>query len=135
VEGCERVILIDTHVLVWATSEPAKLSKPALHAIHKAVDGEGVGISAISLWELSWLATRGRLETPGTVESYLAEVTSRVAIRPITIKIAVLANQLPEDYPADPCDRLIGATALAEGMTLVTKDSQIRACKQIATLW
>jgi PIN domain nuclease of toxin-antitoxin system len=134
-EGHESVILLDTHVLVWATSEPARLSRRASNAIRRAAQGTGVAISAISLWELSWLATHGRLEIAGTVEAYVAEVTSRVAIRPITVKIAVLANQLLSDYPGDPCDRLIGATALSEGMTLVTKDSKIRTCKQVATVW
>jgi PIN domain nuclease of toxin-antitoxin system len=111
------------------------LSRRASNAIRRAAQGTGVAISAISLWELSWLATHGRLEIAGTVEAYVAEVTSRVAIRPITVKIAVLANQLLSDYPGDPCDRLIGATALSEGMTLVTKDSKIRTCKQVATVW
>jgi PIN domain nuclease of toxin-antitoxin system len=134
-EGHEGVILLDTHVLVWATSEPARLSRRASDAIRRAAQGTGIAISAITLWELSWLATYGRLEIAGTVESYVAEVSSRVAIRPITVKIAVLANQLPPDYPGDPCDRLIGATVLSEGMTLVTKDSKIRDCKQIATIW
>jgi PIN domain nuclease of toxin-antitoxin system len=49
--------------------------------------------------------------------------------------VAALANQFPADYPSDPCDRLIGATALAEGMVLVTKDEEIRACKQLRTIW
>lgn len=134
-EGREKVILVDTHILIWATSDPRRLSRNANNAIRRAARGDGIAISAISLWELSWLATHGRLETAGTVESYVTEVTSRVAIRPITVKIAVLANQLPSDYPSDPCDRIIGATALSESMTLVTKDSEIRACKQISTVW
>ena len=129
------MILLDTHVLIWASSDPGKLSKGATNAIRVASQIDGVAISAITLWELSWLATHGRLQTAGTVESYVTEVTSRVAVRPITVKIAVLANQLPTNYPTDPCDRLIGATALSEGMTLITKDAEIRACKQIATVW
>jgi len=55
--------------------------------------------------------------------------------RPVTVKVAVLANQLPADYSGDPCDRLIGATALAEGIALVTKDTRMRACRQIKTIW
>jgi PIN domain nuclease of toxin-antitoxin system len=54
---------------------------------------------------------------------------------PITSQIAILANQLPATYPGDPSDRLIGATALAEGIALVTKDRSIRNCKQIKTIW
>jgi PIN domain nuclease of toxin-antitoxin system len=49
--------------------------------------------------------------------------------------VAALANQFPADYSSDPCDRLIGATALAEGMVLITKDMKIRDCKQLQTLW
>jgi PIN domain nuclease of toxin-antitoxin system len=69
------------------------------------------------------------------MEAFVEQIVSRTAIRPITAKIAVLANQLPANYPADPCDRLIGATALAEGIALITKDSKIRACRQIKTIW
>lgn len=129
------MILLDTHVLVWLSTEPARLSKQARQAIRRASRSGGIAISAITLWELAWLVTHGRLETTGTVEAYLEEVSSRVALRPLTTKIAVLANQLPHDYSSDPCDRLIGATALAEGMALVTKDARIRNCKQLQTIW
>jgi PIN domain nuclease of toxin-antitoxin system len=94
-----------------------------------------MAISAVTLWELAWLASQGRLEITGTVEAYLEEVSSRVAIRPLTVKVAVLANQLPTDHSSDPCDRLIGATAPAEGIALVTKDVKIRNCKQLSTIW
>ena len=129
------MILLDTHVLVWLTSEPVKLSKQASSAIRRANRAGGIAISAITLWELAWLASHGRLQVTETVESYLEEVSSLVAIRPVTVKVAALANQFPTDYSSDPCDRLIGATALAEGMVLITKDMKIRNCKQVQTLW
>ena len=129
------MILLDTHVLVWLTAEPAKLSKRASSAIRRATRAGGLAISAITLWELAWLATHGRLQLSGTVEAYLEEISSRVSVRPITPKIAVLANQFSTDYSHDPCDRLIGATALSEGMLLVTKDTKIRSYQQLQTLW
>jgi len=129
------VILLDTHVLVWLATEPTKLSKLARSAIRRASRAGGIGISAITLWELAWLATHGRLQLTGTVEAYLEEISSRVAVLPITTKVAALANQFSTDYSSDPCDRLIGATALAQGMILVTKDAKIRDCKQLQTLW
>jgi PIN domain nuclease of toxin-antitoxin system len=131
----DKVILLDTHVLIWLATEPPKLSKRASSAIRRASRAGGIAISAITLWELAWLATHGRLQLSGTVEAYLEEISSRVAVRPITTKVAALANQFSADYSNDPCDRLIGATALAEGMVLVTKDTKIRDCKQIQTLW
>jgi len=129
------VILLDTHVLVWLTSEPAKLSKHANSAIRRASRGGGIAISAITLWELGWLASHGRLQPTGTVEAFLEAIASRVAVLPVTTKVAALANLFSTDYSSDPCDRIIGATALAEGIALVSKDEKIRDCKQIQTIW
>jgi PIN domain nuclease of toxin-antitoxin system len=129
------MILLDTHALIWAAREPAKLSKPAAHAIRTAGQSGGLAISAITLWELAWLATHGRLNFIGTVDDFIERLSSRTAIRPITPRIAVLASQLPATYSRDPSDRLIGATAMSEGIALVTKDKAIRNCKQIKTIW
>ncbi len=92
----------------------------------------GIAISAITLWEL---ATHGRLNFAGTVDAFVEEISSRTAIRPITVKVAILANQLRANYSGDPCDHLIGATALVEALPLVTKDRNIRSCKQLQTIW
>jgi PIN domain nuclease of toxin-antitoxin system len=129
------MILLDTHVLIWLANEPSKLSRRASEAIQAAGQTGGLAISAISLWELAWLATHGRLDITGTADAFVEKITSRTAIRPITPKVAVLANQFPSTYSSDPCDRLIGATALAEGIALVTKDRAIRDCKQIKAIW
>jgi PIN domain nuclease of toxin-antitoxin system len=132
----EEVILLDTHVLLWLAGEPAKLSRRAGEAIRAAGREGGIAISAITLWELAWLATHGRLDIAGTtVDTFVEKISSRTAIRPITARIAVLANQLPADYSRDPCDRLIGATALAEGIALITKDVNIRSCRAIMSIW
>jgi len=117
------------------TREPAKLSTKASDAIRQASQNGGIAVSAITLWELAWLATHDRLDIAGTAETFVEKITSRTAVRPITVRVAVLANQLPASYSRDPCDRLIGATALAEGIALVTRDDRMRACTQIRTIW
>lgn len=129
------MILLDTPVVIWMASDPGKLSRTAGDAIRKASREGGIAISAMTLWELAWLMTNGRLDISGTVEAFVEEIAARTAVRPITPKIAVLATQLPDTYPGDPCDRLIGATALVEGIALVTKDRNIRSCKQVKTIW
>ena len=129
------MILLDTHVLAWLSFDPSKLSRLAASAIRRASGDGGLCISAITLWELGWLIAHGRLQMPGTLETVLEKVSSRVAVLPITQKIAALANQFPQDFPNDPCDRLIGATSLAEGVILITKDERIRASKLLRTIW
>ena len=79
--------------------------------------------------------THRQVDFTGTHEAFLEEISSRTAVFPITSQIALLANQLPATYSRDPSDRLIGATALAEGIALVTKDRTMRGCKQIKTIW
>jgi len=129
------MILLDTHALIWLAFEPAKLSKAARRAIHESARTGGLGISAITLWEAAWLMTYRRIDFAGTPEAFLEEISSRTAVFPITSQVAILANQLPATYPRDPSDRLIGATAMSEGIALVTKDRTIRNCKQIKTIW
>jgi PIN domain nuclease of toxin-antitoxin system len=131
------VILLDTHVLVWWMTDHARLSRPAASAIRRARAGDGVAIADSSLWELAVLFSRGILRTHGTIENTVRNLVDRsgVNVKPITVEIAVLATQFPEDYPKDPIDRLIGATARAEGLALVTRDEKIRRSPLLKTIW
>jgi PIN domain nuclease of toxin-antitoxin system len=131
------LILLDTHVLAWLVAKPSQLSRPAESAIRRARVGDGLAISDITIWELTFLFSRGVLRAHGTVENIVQSFVTRsgVNVRPITAEIAALATQFPEDYPKDPVDRLIGATARAEGLTLVTRDEKIRACPLLKTIW
>jgi PIN domain nuclease of toxin-antitoxin system len=129
------MILLDTHVLIWMFNDPAKLSKKAEGAIRRAPAGGGLAISAMTLWELAYLAARGRINPSGTVEAFVRKITAHVAIQPITVEIAIIASQFPPTYPSDPTDKLIGATALAEGMMLVTADQKILQSGLVRTIW
>src|ERR1700677_1945290 len=71
----------------------------------------------------------------GTVEASVRWLVEDVVVRPITPEIAALAAQFPDDYSRDPADRLIGATARAEGLTLITRDEKIRRSPLLKTLW
>lgn len=131
------MILLDTHVLVWLATDPRRLSREAAMAIRRTRRGDGLAIAAISLWELAVLFASGRLRAPGTVESSVSLIVNSVSVRvkAITPEIAALATQFPNDYPRDPADRLIGATALAEGLALVTRDERIRSSPLLKTIW
>jgi PIN domain nuclease of toxin-antitoxin system len=129
------VILLDSHVLIWAVADSKRLSKAAASAIRRARRGDGLAVSAITAYEVAWQIASGRIQGYGTVETSVLRFLEGVTMRPITPEIAALAAQFPEDYPRDPADRLIGATARAEGMTLVTRDERIRRSPLIRTVW
>ena len=131
------MILLDTHVLIWLLVEEDRLSRAAASAIRRARASDGLAIADVTLWELASLFSRGVLRTHGTIENTLQNFVSRSGVhtRPITVEIAALATQFPEEYPKDPVDRLIGATALAEGIALVTRDERIRKSPLLKTIW
>lgn len=83
------------------------------------------------------LIARGRLRVQGTTEAAIGDLVEAtgVEIREITPGIAALATQFPEGFSRDPADRLIAATARAEGLALVTKDKEIRASMLVKTVW
>jgi PIN domain nuclease of toxin-antitoxin system len=131
------VILLDTHVLVWLIVDEGRLSRRANSAIRRARASDGIAIADITVWELAFLFARGALRTHGTVENTVQNFVTRsgVNVKPITSEIAALATQFPDDYPKDPIDRLIGATARAEGIALVTRDEKIRNSSLLRTIW
>jgi PIN domain nuclease of toxin-antitoxin system len=129
------MILLDTHVLVWAVEDSKHLSRTAASAIRRNRRHGGLAVSAITLWELAWLLSRGRVQARGTIEAGVRLLLEDVTVLPITPEIAALATQFPEDYPHDPTDRIIGATARAEGLTLITRDEKIRRSPLIKTVW
>ena len=60
---------------------------------------------------------------------------ARASVREITPAIAALSTQFPDEFPHDPADRLIAATARTEGLALVTRDERIRASTLVRTVW
>jgi PIN domain nuclease of toxin-antitoxin system len=129
------VILLDTHVLIWMASDPARLSPKAGQQILGARRNTGLAVASITLWELAWLAENQRVLYSGSVESFVREAISRVVVKSMTPEIVAVAAHLPAGYPNDPSDRLIGSTAIVEGMSLVTANEKIRNSGIVECIW
>ncbi len=134
--GRPLLILLDTHVVLWLAFEEAQISKLAAARISGARErGEGLAISDISLFELARAFKRERVRLTISIESALADVETRFPVLPITGEISLRTLSLPENYPRDPVDRIIGATALVEGIPLITADRKIRDSGALTTIW
>ena len=130
------MILVDTHVVVWLALEPAKISRKARAVVEETRQtGEGIAISDMTLLEIAMLESKGRIKLNASLETFLTEVEVRFIILPITGRVCVRALGLPATYPNDPADRVIGATALVEGIPLVTADDGIQRSKALPTIW
>ena len=127
------MILLDTHVVVWLAEAPEELSETAIQEIRR--EREELAISDQSLWELAWSIDKGRIRIRGTVRDFLEDVERRFRVLPVNAGVAGRAIQFSERYPKDAADRLVGATALAYGIDLITRDVRIRASGKVPCVW
>jgi PIN domain nuclease of toxin-antitoxin system len=129
------MMLLDTHVLVWARTDERRLSAAAVRAVTAARARGGLAVAAISLYELARLFTLGHLRAVATLPQALADLVDGVTVLPSTVEIAALATGFPDEFPRDPADRLIAATARAHALALVTADRAIRESPLVETIW
>jgi PIN domain nuclease of toxin-antitoxin system len=123
------VILLDTHVLVRYMRDEGKLGRRARSTIDRAVAKDELFVSAISFWEVATLVTRRRLELDTTVAAF-RDLAIRNGAREQVLdgEIAALAGELPDAH-GDPADRMLVATAIVRGLTLVTADAMLLGWK------
>jgi PIN domain nuclease of toxin-antitoxin system len=129
--GERLLIILDTHIFLWLTLNPDRISPKQRAAIQGA---DTLGISAISLWEIAMLVQKGRINLPQAVLPWFEEVLSskRFAILPITSEIAARSGELA--IHGDPADRLIAATAIAGSCPLITSDSILTSITSLLTI-
>lgn len=127
-------VLLDTHVLHWWSAEPERLSKPAAAALAEA---DELAVSGITWYELAWLAAHERILLTVPVPAWLGRLAAQVRTIGITPAVARTAVDLPSAFPGDPTDRLIYATAVENGLSLVTKDRRLRRHRhpRSITIW
>jgi len=121
-------VLLDTHVFIWAISEPERLSSRARQAIEDP-DNE-VTISVASAWEMAIKATTGKLRISGRAATFVQRklVEHRMTLLPIQLSHLEVLEKLPLHH-RDPFDRLLVAQAIDEDAFLLTVDRQLRKYK------
>ena len=130
--------LLDTHAWLWAVLGDKRLGRQARAALRGLGTAGRIGLAAISLKEASWLLAHGRVvpsQTPWPTWLSDAAAAPGLEVLPLTVEVAVESERFPDDFPSDPADRLIAATARVHGLTVLTADRALRGHQQLPTLW
>ena len=132
------MIVLDTHAWIWFVNSPETLGAAAAQAINQARgDGQRLHVSCISTWELYMLVDKGRLSlaiAPGVWVARCEKLTV-LQFEPVNNDIARISVTECAALHADPADRMIVATALYLGASVVTKDDKIRSSGVVRCIW
>jgi len=126
----KELLLLDTHIWIWLLNGDKKLkNSKTLSLITIAVKYANIRISAISIWEIGMLESKGRIQFPISCLDWVNKALSApgTSLAPINPAIAIESSRLPENFHGDPADRLIVATARNLNATLITHDKNILA--------
>lgn len=115
------VVLVDTHIALWALGDPARLTaeEQAL-LVDPAVDR---CLSPMSVWEAAIKRHAGRLRAPRSLSAILA---GEFRMLDITARLLEAAAELPRHH-GDPFDRVLIAHALQDDLSVLTRDSAFAA--------
>ena len=117
------ILLVDTHLLLWAAGQPQKLSKKARRFLEDA--GSQLWFSAASLWEVAIKHALGRedfhVEPQRLRRALIDNGWHELAI---SSEHALATLNLPPIHK-DPFDRMLIAQANVEGVILATSDEVV----------
>ncbi len=113
-------LLLDTHIALWAVSEPTRLPVAAREAI---VAADEIRLSVVSPWEMVIKVALGKLVLHRSVEEICRELEREFAAKPLAVSLphVLEVGRLPPHH-GDPFDRLLIAQAKVEGLIIVTRD-------------
>lgn len=129
------MIVLDTHVLLWLALEPERISPSAEALLANEADR---AISTITVQEVAYLVSRGRVDLDRPVRGWIADALAVFEARtlPVTVAGAARAGSLdPREFHGDPIDRLIYATAVEHDATLLSADQRLRDADPERVLW
>jgi len=130
-------VVLDTHAWVWWATEDRRLSRQAAGAIRRAAAGEGVSISAISVWEVAKKVEKQQLVLDRPVQHWIERALALpgLTVAELTPAILIESCGLPQPFHGDPADQIIVATARHLRATVVTGDRKLRDYGHVQTVW
>lgn len=131
------MILMDTCAIIWDALDPKSITKPAMDAINNADANNALIISDISIWEISMLIKKNRIEVDTTAANFinLFLQSRNISVKLISPEIAELSVNFGSEINNDPADRIIAATSIIHNARLVTADQNLISSEMLDTIW
>ncbi len=123
------LLLLDTHVWIWHAARDKSLKKRSvLGEIENARAKGNVRLSAMSIWEVGMLESKGRIRLGMDCLDWVRQALDRsgVVVVPMSPEILVASTRLPGGFHGDPADHIIIATARELQARLVTADEAMK---------
>jgi len=122
-----RVLLVDTHTLIWMVEEAPRLGVQTAEVLNRAGWENRIAVSAITPWEIALLVSKNRIKLGADVMDWIRDALAKPGVRlvPLEPEIAIASTRLPWEMHADPADRILVATTRHLGATLVTADGAL----------
>ncbi|MFZ0288369.1 MAG: type II toxin-antitoxin system VapC family toxin [Candidatus Sulfotelmatobacter sp.] len=117
-------LLLDTHIWLWSALEPNRLARRVEKAL---ADPENeLWLSAISVWELTLLSRKRRLNMPPDIPTWVAKTMEDLQLTeaPLTVEVALAIPSTSFSH-GDPADHFLAASAKVFDLTLVTSDEHL----------
>jgi len=118
-------LLLDTHVLIWMSSDPERLSPRVRRLLEDETNG--VAVSMVSFWEMAIKTSLGKLQLgPDWMRRLQAFMRDNaVTTVPIRSEHCAVLISLPFHH-RDPFDRMLVAQSQSENMSLVSRDKSLK---------
>ncbi len=119
------ILLLDTHVLLWAAANDGRLSSRAKSLIQDPE--QRIYVSVVSAWEMIIKHGNGKLPLNNTPELVFLDAVrdNQYEVLPVDLNHIMRVAKL-EPHHKDPFDRLLIAQTLSEGFVLLTDDGAIQ---------
>ncbi len=114
--------LLDSHTLIWAADEPAKVSAPAMRVMQNPANE--LLISAVTIWEVAIKVAVGKLPLSLPYRQWMDRAIADQGLTILAITLAHAERQISLPFHhRDPFDRLLASQPLVEGIALVSGDA------------
>ncbi len=124
--------LIDTQILLWIFSDPAKLPSQIAQIIKKPQNT--LLVSTVSFWEIAIKSSLGKLTLPFPIDDLASETASNnISLLHIKVSHTLKVADLPHHHK-DPFDRLIISQAIVENLPVISSDDAFSAY-EIDLVW